>query len=173
MEALIKPELGLMFWTIVCFALLVLLLSKTAWKPLLQAVAERERAIKHDRESAEAARAEAEKLKAELDARMAELKAEIQRRMEESRQAAEKEKDRTLEAARLGAAAVVESAKKEIEEQKAEAVRELRGRVAELSLLTAEKILMKTLDGRTGAELSARYLAELEKARPDLRLGDN
>ncbi|PIU20882.1 MAG: ATP synthase F0 subunit B [Elusimicrobia bacterium CG08_land_8_20_14_0_20_59_10] len=170
MEALIKPELGLTIWTIVCFVLLVLLLSKTAWKPLLQAVAERERAIKNDRESAETARAEAEKVKAELDARLAQLRTEIQARMGEALQTAEREKELLLTEARKSAASIVEFARKEIEAQKLEAVRELKNKVAELSLLTAEKVLMKNLDHRANTELSARYLAQVEKERPDLKM---
>jgi len=171
MEALIKPEFGLMFWTIVCFVLLALLLSRTAWKPLLQAVEERERAIKHDRSTAETARAEAEKLKAELDAKLAELKAEISRRLEEARVSAEKEKDILIEEARKSAGVIVEAARSEIEAQKLEAARELRGKVAELSVLAAERILLKQLDHRANTDLASRYLAELEKERPELKLG--
>ncbi|MGD9642938.1 MAG: F0F1 ATP synthase subunit B [Elusimicrobiales bacterium] len=171
MEALIKPEFGLMFWTIVCFVLLALLLSRTAWKPLLQAVEERERAIRHDRHTAETARAEAEKLKAELDAKLAELKAEISRRLEEARISAEKEKDVLIEEARKSAGVIVEAARNEIEAQKLEAARELRGKVAELSVLAAERILLKQLDHRANTDLASRYLAELEKERPELKLG--
>ncbi len=172
MEALIRPEFGLTFWTILCFGLLVLVLSKTAWQPLMTAVNERERAIKHDRTSAETARAEAEKLKAELDAKLAELKGEIGRRMEEARVSSEKEKDLLIEEARKSAAGIVESSKKEIEAQKNEAARELRGKVAELSVMAAERILMAKLDHKASADLSSRYLAELEKERPELRLGN-
>lgn len=171
MEALIKPEFGLAFWTITCFVLLVLVLSKTAWKPLLKAVEERERAIKNDRQSAEAARAEAEKIKTEIESRLAALKAEIQRRLEEAKNVAEEEKDLLIGEARIRAGIMVYSAKKEIEAQKAEAVRDLKNKVVELSLQTAEKILMKHLDHRANTELSSKYLAELEKERPDLKLG--
>jgi len=170
MEALIRPEFGLTFWTITCFILLVLLLSKTAWKPLMQAVEERERAIKHDRESAETARASAEKLKVELDAQLAAMKAEIQRRLDEARASAEKEKDFLMEEARKSAAAIVESAKKEIDAQKNDAVRDLKNKVAELSVLAAEHILMKNLDHRANTDLASKYLAELEKERPELKL---
>ncbi|OGR69285.1 MAG: ATP synthase F0 subunit B [Elusimicrobia bacterium GWC2_61_19] len=173
MEALIRPEFGLTFWTITCFVLLVFVLSKTAWKPLMQAVEERERAIKHDLHSAETARAGAEKLKAELDARMAALKAEIQSRMDEARLAAQKETDLLIEEARRSAGVIVESATREIEAQKAEASRELRAKVAELSVLTAERILVKQLDHRANTDLADKYLAELEKERPDLKLGNN
>ncbi len=171
MEALIRPELGLTFWTVVCFLLLVLLLSKTAWRPLLQAVEERERALKHDRQAAETARADAEKARAELDARLAQLKAEIQGRMDEARASAEREKDLIIEEARKSAAVIVESSRREIEAQKNEAARDLKNKVAELSVLAAEHILMKQLDHRANSDLSTKYLAELEKERPDLKLG--
>ena len=170
MEALIKPEFGLMFWTIVCFVLLVLLLSRTAWGPLLKAVEERERALKTDRSAAENARAEAEKLKADLDAQLAAMKAEIQARMEEARQSAEKEKDLLIDQARKSAALIVESSGKEIEAQKQDAARELKNKVAELSVLAAEHIMMKQLDHRANTDLSSKYLVELEKERPELRL---
>ncbi|PKM97738.1 MAG: ATP synthase F0 subunit B [Elusimicrobia bacterium HGW-Elusimicrobia-3] len=171
MEALIRPEIGLMFWTITCFVLLALLLSRTAWKPLLQAVEERERAIKHDRNTAETARAEAEKLKAELDAKLAELKAEISRRLDEARVSAEKEKDILIEEARKSAGVIVEASRREIEAQKLDAARELKSKVAELSILAAERILLKQLDHRANTDLASKYLAELEKERPELKLG--
>ena len=170
MEALIRPEFGLTFWTILCFGLLVLLLSRTAWKPLMDSVNERERALKHDRLTAETARAEAEKIKAELDAKLKDLKAEIGRRMDEARVLAEKEKDLLIEEARASASVIVESSKREIEAQKVEAARELRTKVAELSVMAAERILVTKLDHRENAVLSARYLAELEKERPELKL---
>lgn len=170
MEALIRPETGLMFWTITCFVLLALLLSRTAWRPLLAAVEERERAIKNDRQTAETARAEAEKVKAELDARLAELKAEIARRFDEARVAAGKEQDVLIDEARRSAAVIVETARREIESQKLEAARELKAKVAELSVLAAERIMLKQLDHRANTDLASKYLAELEKERPDLKL---
>jgi F-type H+-transporting ATPase subunit b len=173
MEALIKPEFGLMFWTITCFILLTLVLSRTAWRPLLAAVEERERALKHDRHAAETARAEAEKARAELDAKLAELKAEIARRMDEARVSAEKEKDILIEEARKSAGVIVESARREIESQKAEAVRELKNKVAELAVLAAERILLKQLDHRANTDLASKYLAEIEKEKPELKLGNN
>jgi len=170
MEALIRPEFGLMFWTITCFVLLALVLSRTAWRPLMQAVEERERALKHDRSAAETARAEAEKLKAELDAKLAELKAEISRRLDEARVSAEKEKDILIEEARKSAGVIIESSRREIEAQKLEAARDLKNKVAELSVLAAERIMMKQLDHRANTDLASKYLAELEKERPDLNL---
>lgn len=173
MEALIRPEFGLTFWTILCFVLLALLLSRTAWRPLMAAVEERERAIKHDRHVAEAARAEAEKAKAELEAKLAEMRAEVSRRLEEAHAAAEQEKDLLIEEARKSAAAIVETSRREIEAQKLEAARELKGKVVELTVLAAERILLKQLDHRANTDLASKYLAEIEKERPGLKLGAN
>ena len=170
MEALIKPEFGLMFWTIACFVLLVLVLSRTAWQPLMQAVDERERAIKHARSSAETAHLDAEKMKAELEARLTDFKAELGRRMDEARISAAKEKDLIIEEARRSAGLIVAASRQEIESQKADAVRELKNKVVELSLTVSERILMHQLDHRANTDLASRYLAELEKERPDLKL---
>ena len=170
MDALIRPEFGLMFWTILCFVLLALVLSRTAWRPLMQAVEERERAIKRDRSAAESARHEAEAARADLDAKLAELKAEVARRMDEARAAAEREKDVLIGEARKSAAVIVEAARREIEAQKLEAARDLKNKVAELSVLAAERIMMKQLDHRANTDLASKYLAELEKERPDLGL---
>ena len=79
MEALIRPEIGLMFWTITCFVLLALVLSRTAWRPLIAAVEEREHALKTDRHAAETARAQAEKIKVEMAAQLAAMKDEVRR----------------------------------------------------------------------------------------------
>ena len=173
MEALIKPEFGLSFWTIICFVLLVLVLSKTAWKPLLKAVEDRENALKRDREAAESARAEAEKIKGELEIKFAEIKAELSRRLDSAKAEGEKEKERIVEEARKSAALIVAAAKKEIDSQKNEAVRELREKVIGLALAASEKLLEKHLDPKTNSLLVARSIDELEKADKSLNLSEN
>ncbi|MBI4802577.1 MAG: F0F1 ATP synthase subunit B [Elusimicrobia bacterium] len=162
MEALIKPEFGLMFWTISIFILLVVLLSRTAWKPLIKTVEERECALRHDREAAEKARAGAEKIKAELDSRLAALKTEIDARLAQSREEGARERDRIIEHAAKNAAALLETARKEMETQKRELAGELRDRVAELALAAAEKVLLKHIDQQANQELVSRFLKELE-----------
>lgn len=173
MEALIKPEFGLSFWTITCFVLLVLVLSKTAWKPLLKAVEDRENALKRDREAAESARAEAEKIKGELEIKFAELKAELSRRLDSAKAEGEKEKEKIVEEARRSAALIVAAAKIEINSQKSEAVRELREKVIGLALAASEKLLEKHLDPKTNSQLVARSIDELEKADKSPGLSEN
>jgi len=173
MEALIKPEIGLMFWTISIFVLLVFILSKTAWKPLLKAVEDRENALRRDREAAESARSEAEKIKSELELRFTELKAELSRRLDQARAEGEKEKEIIVEDAQKSAALLVETAKREIELQKNEAVRELREKVVKLTLAAGEALLWRHLDPKSNSQMVARSIEEIEKKHKLLNLSEN
>jgi F-type H+-transporting ATPase subunit b len=171
MEALIRPEFGLMFWTILIFCLLVLILSRTAWKPLMKAVEERERGIRHDREAAEKARTEAEHIRTELDARLAAFKAETERRLEEVSAEGHRERDLIIEEAHRSAALLTDSAKKELEAQKNDLENQLRSRVGELAFMAAEKVLFKTIDQKANKELVGQFLKDLEGKDPKYRLG--
>ncbi|OGS54934.1 MAG: ATP synthase F0 subunit B [Elusimicrobia bacterium RIFOXYB2_FULL_62_6] len=170
MEALIKPEFGLMFWTISIFILLVVLLSKTAWAPLIKAVEERERSLRHDREAAEKARAESEKIKAELEARLAELKAEVGSQLEQARAQGAREREQILEHTLKAGAAMLETAKNEIEAQRREMAKELKDKVAGMALLAAEKVLLRSVDQKSNTELVDRFLKELEAKDAKYRL---
>ena len=172
MEALIRPEFGLMFWTISIFILLVLILSKTAWKPLMKAVEEREHAIRHDREGAEKARCEAEKIKADLDARLAAFRTEADRRLEEARAEGDRERVLIIEDARKSAALLVETAKRELEAQKNDLEKELKGKVAEIAFMAAEKVLLKIIDQKANKELVGQFLKELESKGAKYKLGN-
>jgi F-type H+-transporting ATPase subunit b len=172
MEALIRPEFGLMFWTILIFALLVFILSRTAWKPLMKSVEERERAIRHDREGAEKARAEAEKIKAELDTRMAAFRTEAGRRLEEAAAEGERERLLIIDDARKSAAQLIENAKRELEIRKDELAKELKNKVSELVFMAAEKVLLKTIDQKANKELVGGFLKELESKDARYKLGN-
>ena len=171
MEALIRPEFGLMFWTIFIFALLVLILSRTAWKPLMKSVDDRERGIRHDRETAEKARQEAEKIKTALDADLAAFKAEAGRRLNEAVAEGNRERDLIIEDARKSATLLIDNARKELENQRAELAKELKDKVAELSFMAAEKVLLKTIDQKANKELVAGFLKELESKDAKYKLG--
>jgi F-type H+-transporting ATPase subunit b len=171
MEALIRPEFGLMFWTILIFILLVLVLSRTAWKPLMKAVEERERGIRRDREGAEQARLGAEKIKAALEADMAALKIEIEARMTEARAAAARERDLMLGDARKSVALFVDTAKTELESQKNSMVHELKDKISELAFLAAEKVLQKTIDQKSDKDLVSRFLHDLESKDARYKFG--
>lgn len=172
MEALIRPEFGLMFWTIFVFGLLVFVLSKTAWKPLMKAVEARERSIRHDRDAAEKARADAESIKAELDTRLAAFRAEADRRIEEAVAEGNRERHLIMEDARQAAGLLIENTKKELEIRKEELSQELKNKVGELAFMAAEKVLLKTIDHKSNKELVDRFLKEQESKDARYKLGN-
>ncbi len=172
MEALIKPEFGLMFWTILIFLLLVLILSKTAWKPLMKAVEEREHAIRRDRKAAETARLEAEKLKSELDTGMSVLKIEIEACLTEARAEGVREREIIIGDARKSAAMLIDMAKAELEAQKNAMVKELNDKVIELAFLAAEKVLHKRVDQKADKDLVSFFLKDLESKDARYKLGN-
>ena len=164
MEALIQPDIGLSFWTILCFVLLLVILKKTAWKPLMDAINEREEGLRRTMESADYARKEAEKLRDELNERLAGLKTEIKKQLEDARKTAAKEKESILDDARKDAASIVASAKKEIEAERARAVKDMKRKIAKISTMAAGKMLPEFIDGEKNAEISEKYVAEAENS---------
>ncbi|MBI4656716.1 MAG: F0F1 ATP synthase subunit B [Elusimicrobia bacterium] len=162
MEALVKPEFGLMFWTILIFLLLVYILSKFAWRPLISALEERENNLRLERETAEKARTEAERIRQELESKLAYLKGEARRRLEEARMEGIKEKESIMAEARTGADLMLEKARKELEEEKNRLVIQLRKDAAELSIMVAEKIINKAVDSKIQKEVIDGFLTELE-----------
>ncbi len=165
MEALIKPETGLIFWTVFIFAILVFFLSKTAWKPLLDAVNAREERIKQDLESAKKARDEAEAAKVEIERKLSELSAEISLRLEKSSREAAIERDRILEKASEQASILLENARKEIEAQRAQAEIQLEKKVMDIALLVSQKALGAVVDRKIDAQLSQQLAKELASGK--------
>lgn len=160
MEALIRPDSGLTFWTLLVFGLLVLLLSKTVWKPMLQAAEQRERGLREEREAAEKARAEAERAAREIEERLAGIKAEMQARLREATEEGERAKARLLDDARRGVAAMLESAARDLQTEREKISAELRNSFAEFSLLSAERVLSRTVDRKLNEEIVDKAIKE-------------
>lgn len=163
MEALIKPEFGLSFWTILVFFLLVFILARTVWKPLLKAVEDRENKIKNDIEAANRAKEEAEKIKQEIQDRLNNLKAEIELRLSNANSQALQEREKIIEAAKKEAASILENARREIENAKNTASKELQKEVVniaiEISKKTIAEIVDKQMDAKLNEVLSKKLLA--------------
>jgi F-type H+-transporting ATPase subunit b len=137
---------GLIVWTVVTFIVLVVVLRKFAWKPLLEALNRREDHVRDSLERAEKAQQEAERLLQENRAQIARAEEETRRILNEGRGLGEKLKSEIVEKANQQARLMVERAKQEIERDKEMALAQLREEVATLAILAAEKILNETLD---------------------------
>lgn len=145
---LVTPDIGLIFWTTVSFAILYFILAKFAWKPILGAVNEREKSIKDALSAAEKAKEEIVNLKADNEKILNEAKLQRESLLKEAREIkskiiADAESEATEKANKL-----VETAKIAIENEKSAAMKELQDTVVDLSLNIAEKLLSKELDNK-------------------------
>ena len=140
---LITPGLGLIFWSALGFLIVLFLLSKYAWKPILAALDEREKSIEEALKSAEIARNEMANLKAENERIIHESKIERDKMLlqasETSKQMVEEAKDLAAKEGQL----MLEKAKAAIETEKLAALEELKVQVGVLSLAVAEKLLKR------------------------------
>ena len=140
-------SIGLFFWQSLVFILLIFVLKKYAWKPILNAVNEREQSIEDALKEAEKARLEMQSLQQSNEAILKEAREERERILKEARDMKNKMITEAKEAAATEADKAIVSAKAAIEAEKTAAIAELKNQAASLSIDVAEKIL--------GQELSA------------------
>jgi len=149
MDKLINQfELGLFFWQILIFVGLILLLKKFAWKPILDAVNDREEGIKNALLSAENAKKEMQNLKADNEKLLAEARAERDTMLKEAREMREKMIADSKADAQAEGARMIEQAKAAIQSEKNAAMSELKSQVSTLSLEIAEKLLKDELSNK-------------------------
>ncbi len=145
---LITPGFGLVFWSIVTFGILLLVLRKFAWNPILGAVDERETGIKNALEAADSARKEMENLKADNERILNEARAEREAMMKDAREIKNKMVSDAKEEAQDQAAKIIAQAQEAIENEKRAAMAELKNHVAALSIDIAEKVVREELSNK-------------------------
>ncbi len=142
---LLKPELGLMFWTTVLFLLLLFILKKFAWKPILDMLKEREEGIATALQSAEKAKAEMALLTADNQRILNEAKEEKAKILKEARDTYDKIVGEASEKAKAEAAKILAEAKRDIENQKNAVMVEIKNQIGTLATDVAEKMIRKEL----------------------------
>ena len=158
---LVTPAIGLIFWTTVVFTLLVLLLKKFAWKPILSAVDERNQLIKNSLAQAEKARNEMSELTANNEKIIAQAKVDRDVILKEARDMKNEIISEAKDKANKEAEKLVSTAKEQILNEKMKAITELKNHVADLSIEMAEKILSSELsDVAKQKELVKKALKE-------------
>ena len=145
---LVTPELGLIFWTGISFLILLFLLRKFAWKPILGAVNTREESIKSALESAEAAKKEMENLTADNEKLLKEARAERDAMMKEARELKTKMIADAKDEAKIEADKMISNAQAAIQSEKKSAIAEIKTQVASLSLDIAEKVVKDELSNK-------------------------
>ncbi|MBI5630509.1 MAG: F0F1 ATP synthase subunit B [Elusimicrobia bacterium] len=164
MDKLLNPDTGLVVWTIVTFLCLVFILKKFAWGPLLASVEDREKRMKSDLEGAQAARAEAERIKNELDGQMANLQAKSREFLAQALKEGEGLKAQLKAAAEAESQKIKDKTMADLADEKQRLVRELRHEVSQLSVLAAERLLRQSVDDRVQKTVLESFFHDLEKA---------
>ena len=146
MEKLIEEfSIGLFFWQTVIFVILIFILKKYAWGPILKAVNDREQGIKDALDSAEAAKKEMQSLQADNEKIMKEARAERDSLLKEARDLKNSIISQAKDEAKSEAQKIIESANEAILNQKNAAVSDIKKQVASLSIEIAEKLLKEKL----------------------------
>ncbi len=149
MEKLLEEfSIGLFFWQTVLFLALLFLLRKYAWKPILNAVNEREEGIKKALDSAENAKREMENLQADNQKLLNEARAERESMLKEARDIKNKMIEEAKDDAKQEANKMITQAQASIQSEKKAAIAELKSQVANLSIDIAEKVVRAELSNK-------------------------
>ncbi len=162
---LVTPGIGLIFWTTIVFLILVLLLKKFAWKPILTSVNEREKKIEDALLLAEKTKEEMEKIKSDNQSLLREARDERDKILKEAKEAKDLIVSEAKNIAQKEASKIIENARGTIENEKMAAVTELKNQVATLSLEIAEKIIKQELSGTEKQKVFVEHL--INEANPN------
>lgn len=161
MEKLVEEfSLGLFVWQTVIFVGLVLLLKKFAWKPILDAVNQREEGIKNALEAADKAREEMAALNADNEKLLQEARHERENMIKEAREVKDKMIADAKAQAQAEAEKLIAQAQETIDSEKKAAVADIKKQVAELSIAIAEKVIKNEL---SDASKSDKMVSEMVK----------
>jgi len=161
--SLLDVNPGLIVWTFITFILLLVILKKVAWKPILTALENREKGIEESLNRAEKAKEEAQKILDENKASLSKAEEESKKIIDQSRTYADELKEQMLKQSKEQAQKLIDDAAAEIERKKQSAFEELRNQIAEISVNAAEKIMKETIDSEKNKQLVTKYLNEISK----------
>ena len=160
---LVQLDPGLFVWTILTFLLLLFVLAKFAWKPLLKMLKDREELIRSSLEDAEKAKEELERLNAEGEAIVNQARSEAQTILSEGKAAATKLKEETLAGAKEQAKNIISEAEKQINVEKDKAINEIKSEVVNLSLNISKKLINKNLSPEDNKALIDESLSNMKE----------
>lgn len=153
MEKLLNDfSIGLFFWQTLLFVLILLLLRKVAWKPILDAVDSREQGIKNALEAAENAKKEMQNLTADNERILKEARTEREEILKEAREMRAKSVEDTKAEVQVLRDELMTKAKEDIQNEKVAAIADLKNQVADLSIGIAEKLVKEQLADKSNQE---------------------
>jgi F-type H+-transporting ATPase subunit b len=159
---LVSPDIGLMIWTLLAFIVALLILRKYAWPAITEALDKRQRAIVESIETAERTRTEAQELLQEYRERLREARRQADEIVARARKAGEVHERETLEKAKSQREELMQQTRRDIEAETRRAIQEIRGEVADLTVIATEKVTRKALDEDDQKRLVEEALTELD-----------
>ncbi|MBX2964763.1 MAG: F0F1 ATP synthase subunit B [Cyclobacteriaceae bacterium] len=160
---LLIPGTGLIIWQAIIFLMLVVLLSKLAWKPILNSLKEREESIQNALDTAEKARAEMARLQADNEKLFKEAREERDKMLKEAREASNRMKDEAQLDAKKAADKIIDDARAAIQIEKQAAMKDVRTQVAMFSLQVAERLMKKNLStDKAQKELVEEFIKDIK-----------
>ena len=160
---LVTPDIGLIFWTTLVFLVLLFILTKFAWRPILNAVKEREKNIEQSLASAEKAKEEIAALQAKNEDLLIEARKERDKLLASARETADQMVAEAKNTAKAEGEKIIASAREAIRNERKVAIEQIKSEVTLLSVELAEKILKNQLDSnQKHEELINAYVREIE-----------
>lgn len=160
---LVLPDYGLLFWMMLTFLVVLFLLKKFAWKPILGSLKEREDSISDALKAADKAREEMARLQADNEKILATARQERDELLKEAREVKQQMIEEAKEKAVIEAEKMINNAKQAIENEKLSAIADIKKSIASMSIQIAEKILKKQLDDpQQQQEIMDKYLKDIK-----------
>jgi F-type H+-transporting ATPase subunit b len=160
---LVQPDPGLYIWTIIVFLVLLFLLMKFAWKPLLAMLEKREDNIKQSLDDAEKARDELANVKEDTEKLLNEARTESQAIVAAGKKNVERMQEEIVDKAQSKSDALLADAKKQIQLEKDRAITDVRAEVVNLSMQVAEKLIKKNLSKEDNLKLINESLSSINQ----------
>ncbi len=161
-EFLVSPDLGLMIWTLLAFVATLLILRKYAFPKIAEGLDKRRKANEESIDHAEHTREEADKILAEYRERLQAARTQAEDIVARARKAGEQHEKETLEEAKKRREELMEQTRSDIEAETRRAISEIRGEVANLTVLATEKVTRKSLSEDDQRRLVEEALSELD-----------
>lgn len=158
---LVQPDPGLFIWTILTFLVLLYLLAKFAWRPLLAALESRQEGIRKSLDDADQARRELEQVQEESNRIVMKARSDADAIIANSRADAAKLQDELKQKARSEADGIIQNAQKEIERQTEQSLAQIREEAVDLSLMIASKLIQKNLSAEDNDKLIENALNQV------------
>lgn len=158
--SLLTPHLGFFIWTLLAFIVVLFLLRKFAWKPILKSLNDRENNIANSIAAAEKVKAEMAAMKSENEALLAKAREERAQMLKEARETKDRIINEAKEQAKLEANKVIAEAQAAINTQKMAALTDVKNQVGKLVIEVSEKVLRRELGNKDAQEAHIKDLVE-------------